>query len=248
MSIDARTLRQFAELSRAGHLNHFDLTQLQETNRVLVQRALELNSSVGGPIAKTLDRIANVISMREQNQTELELAVAGPKSSARLVLSLPVLVFLGAGIAGIPIFRTLATPSVVWVSLGLGLTLFWVGNRWTSRLMKKAKPNSGDIGLELDLLGVVVQAGLPLSVARDYVVVSEQDELQTMAETTGIALVDLITNRADEARREQHNADRLAIQKTSVAVLWPLGLTVLPAFVLMAVVPIAAALLQTKGR
>lgn len=246
MSTDARTLRQFAELAKAGHLANFDLTLLKPINASFAKRVLELNQFVGGPIAKSLERIAAVVSTSEQNLTELELAVAGPTSSARLVLSLPILVFLGAGIAGIPIFRTLTSPSIVWLSLALGAALYWVGNRWTNRLIRRAQPKTDDPGLELDLLGIVVQAGLPISVASEYVTVPELFELQEITETNGIALGQLIADRADQARRERFNADRLAIQKTSIAVLWPLGLTVLPAFVFLALVPIGAALLQSK--
>jgi tight adherence protein B len=70
-------------------------------------------------------------------------------------------------------------------------------------------------------------------------------ELQDLADGSGVAMSQLIVDRADSKRLDQLNADRLKIQKASVAVLWPLGLTVLPAFVLVAIVPVGAALIQT---
>jgi len=245
VSTDARTLRQFAELARAGHLSEFNLGSLDAENAALVNQMLELNHNVGGPVVKVLERLANVVATREQHVSELSLAVAGPRSSAKLVLSLPILVFVGAGIAGLPIFKALSQPSIVWLSLGLGVGLFWLGNRWTNSLLAKAQPTSVDPGLNWDLLGVAIQAGLPLSAARDYIPVDELHELQELTDGGGVALSQLIAERADTARNEQFNRDRMRIQKTSVSVLWPLGLTVLPAFVLMAVVPIGAALLLT---
>jgi len=61
-----------------------------------------------------------------------------------------------------------------------------------------------------------------------------------------VALNELLMERANHLRLEQFTQDRLKIQKTSVAVLWPLGLTVLPAFVLIAIVPVGAALIQNQ--
>jgi len=244
VSTDARLLRQYAELVKAGHLAEFDLTNLLPSNTKYVEAILSLNEQVGGSIAKSLERMATVIANRDQSSSELELAVAAPKSSARLVLSLPILVFLGAGIAGIPIFHTLAEPSIVWLSLGLGILLFLLGNRWTNRLLAKAQPTKSDPAIELEKLAVLVQAGLPLSAARDYQIQTDIEDLRELSATSGIALLNLVIERADNLRLEQFHSDRMKIQKTSVAVLWPLGLTVLPAFVLTAIVPIGIALIQ----
>jgi tight adherence protein B len=155
-------------------------------------------------------------------------------------------VFLGSGIAGIPIFRTLATPSVVWLSLVLGMAMFLLGNSWTNRILRKADPQTSDPGLQLDALGIALQAGLPLSVAAELVDNLEVTEFQNISAGSGVALSQLVSDRADAMRLEQFNQDRLKIQKTSVAVLWPLGLTVLPAFVLIAIVPVGAALIQSR--
>lgn len=246
MNTEARVIRQYSELIRAGH--KVDLSSEQFTPRTGndLQLLLEVTNKAGGPLAKTLDRFASVLSQREQSQRDLELAVAGPKASARLVLSLPILVFLGAGIAGIPIFRTLATPSLVWVSLGLGLALFWLGSRWTNRILRKAEPSAEDPGLRLDAMGIALNAGLPISVAAEIAGNQDSDELQDLGRGTGIAFSQLVSERADSLRQEQFNSDRLKIQKASIAVLWPLGLTVLPAFVLLAIIPIGTALIQSQ--
>lgn len=246
MSTEARTLRQHAELIRAGHIFELDPSQFSKRTAEDLQLLLKVTHLAGGPIALTLDRFASVLAVREQAQRELELAVAGPKASSRLVLSLPVLVFLGSGIAGIPIFRTLATPSAVWLSLLLGVAMFLLGNSWTNRILRKAEPETRDPGIQLDALGIALQAGLPLSSAAELVGNLDVTEFQNISLGSGVALSQLVSDRADNLRLEQLNYDRLKIQKTSVAVLWPLGLTVLPAFVLIAIVPVGAALIQSR--
>lgn len=217
----------------------------EETSRDL-ERMVGISKEAGGPISLALDRMSSVISVREQTRTELALAVAGPKASSRLVMSLPVLVFLGAGISGIPIFRTLSTIPLVWVSIAGGALFFWWGNRWISKLLAKAEPRTFDPGLELDGLSIAVQAGMPLQSAIDLLGFQGGDSLRSLESSSGIALAQLLTDRASQLRQEQFNEDRLLIQKTGVSVLWPLGLTVLPAFVLIAIVPVAAALIQDQ--
>lgn len=246
MSSEARTIRQYAELIRAGHKVDIATEQFATKTRSDLQLLIEVTQKAGGPMAKTLDRFATVLGLCEQSRRELELAVAGPKASARLVLSLPVLVFLGAGIAGIPIFRTLATPSLVWVSFGVGLALFWLGSLWTNRILRKAEPSTEDPGLRLDAMGIGLNAGLPSTVAAGLAGNSDTGELQDLGQGAGIALSQLVADRADSLRQEQFNSDRMRIQKAAVAVLWPLGLTVLPAFVLLAIIPIGTALIQSQ--
>lgn len=249
MSSEAREIRQYAELAKAGHRIQFAEDQFSEETQSALNRLLEITKVVGGQIAPTLDRFATVLLTLENSRNELALAVAGPKASSRLVISLPILVFVGAGIAGIPIFQTLSKPSIVWISLGLGILLFWLGNRWTSKLLAEANPRTTDPGFEFDALAIAVQAGLPLGMAaeqlRDFVGSVEVSELQELSTGSGIALVELLQERANSLRIEQFTADRMKIQKTSISVLWPLGLTVLPAFVLIAIVPVGVALIQS---
>jgi tight adherence protein B len=124
--------------------------------------------------------------------------------------------------------------------------MFWLGARWTNRLLHRAKPNPEDPGIEMDSLAIAIQAGLPLRAAAELAKISDTAELQELASGSGIAISDLLVDRADSLRQEQFNVDRFKIQKASVAVLWPLGLTVLPAFVMIAIVPVGTALIQSQ--
>lgn len=246
MNNEVTRLRQYSELIRAGHPLNLDYGNFSDETSRDLKRLVKISKEAGGPISVALDRLSKVISVREQTRTELALAVAGPKASSRLVMSLPVLVFLGAGISGIPIFRTMSTVPLVWGSLALGALFFWWGNRWISKLLARAEPRTFDPGLELDALSIAVQAGMPLTSAAELVEFRGIESLGSLNASSGIALAQLLTERASQLRQEQFNEDRLLIQKTGVSVLWPLGLTVLPAFVLIAIVPVAAALIQNQ--
>ena len=247
MSSDARAIRQYAELVKAGHRIEIPEKQFSQSTQETLALFLKVTNLTGGQVALALDRLATLLSTRQQQHTELELAVAGPKASSRLVISLPILVFLGSGIAGVPVFSTLVKPSVVWLSVILGGTLFWLGNRWTNRILKAAEPNLRDPGLGLELVAIATSAGYSLAAAADAVEPLigqvELDDLPEIARGTGIAVSELLVERANMLRLEQFNQDRQKIQKTSVTVLWPLGLTVLPAFVLIAIVPVGASMI-----
>ena len=250
MSSEARIIRQYAELVRAGHQIELKPEQFTEETKRDLNHLIAVTNLVGGKLAPTLDRFAKVLLSREQSRSELDLAVAAPNASTRLVLSLPVLVFIGSGIAGIPIFQVLMRPSVIWISMGIGAALYWLGSRWTRNLLAKAKPRIEDPGLPLDLVAVAVGAGLPLKAATDAVEKQigaiQLSGLPELDAGTGMALNELLIERANTLRLEQFTQDRLRIQKASVAVLWPLGLTVLPAFVLIAIIPVGAALIQNQ--
>lgn len=247
MSSEARAIRQFAELVRAGHRIEIPKEQFSERTNFDLNLLLKVTERTGGQLSATLDRFAALLIAREHSQSELALAVAGPKASSRLVMGLPILVFIGAGITGIPIFATLQTPSLIWLSLILGGFLFWLGTRWTNRMLKRAEPAITDPGLGLELVAIATNAGHSLESAVELVEQVfgkvEVAELQELAWGSGIAVNHLLVERANALRAEQFASDRLKIQKTSVSVLWPLGLTVLPAFVLIAIIPVGAALI-----
>lgn len=249
MSSEAREIRQYAELAKAGHRIEFAEGQFSNETQHSLTSLLEITKLVGGRIAPTLDRFATVLLTLENSRNDLALAVAGPRASSRLVISLPVLVFVGAGIAGVPIFQALSKPSIVWISLIVGILMFWWGNRWTGNLLAKAEPRTSDPGFDFDALAIAVQAGLPIGSAVEqlegYIGHVDVSELKGLSAGSGIALVELLKERADSLRVQQFTSDRLRIQKTSVSVLWPLGLTVLPAFVLIAIVPVGVALVQS---
>lgn len=234
MSENALAVRSLAQMVKAG------LPVKLEAAPSIAKEIITFTKRVGGPMATALDRLASVLTRIEQSQEELSIAAAGPKASARLITALPVLVLLGAGISGLPVFRVMIANPIVLGSCLVGLLLFWLGSRLTTRILRGANPETRDPGASFELLAIAVDAGMPLSLAciEAGVGLGEISFIEN-----GIASGALLRDKADELRMVQWNVDRKAIQKASVKILWPLGLTVLPAFVLVAIVPIGLTLL-----
>lgn len=239
MNSDARQVLTLAQMIKAGlPTDHLKL-ELSEESTSQLNRLKRLNSEIGGPIAPVLERFAKVLSQRAVALEELDIAAAGPKASTTLVMSLPILVLIGAAISGIPIWRAITRNAFSWIAILLGLGLFWVGRNWTKTILRNAEPNRIDPAFPIELVILAVSAGMPLRSACERAGV---DPESMQLDANGMATIPLLVELANQLRTEQSVADRKRIQKSSVAVLWPLGLTVLPAFVLVAIVPIAIAL------
>lgn len=131
-----------------------------------------------------------------------------------------------------------------------------------------------DLAFDLDLVAVCLQAGLPVDRALDHAVRAsgdrsglahiarsarlglagdtggERTELSAViavirfSSRTGVALAPLLQAHADELRRSEHRRRQIAAARLGVMLVMPLGVCVLPAFVLLGVVPVLLTLLS----
>lgn len=212
-----------------------------------VKRSLTLAKHFGARPAEVLDRLAAVVADRDKARAELALAQAGPKSSARVVLLLPVGVLGLAQLAGL---RVLVDPSSLAIgSIALGALLLFVGRGWSNRIVAFAEPSDEDPGEAIDAFVSGIESGLPprevsRAVAEVFGEAKEIEELISSAEAEGLAIARLAAARADQNRLAKRIEDETRIREAGVRLMWPLGLTVLPAFVLISVIPLASAMLR----
>jgi len=211
----------------------------------------------GGPATHAIGRLADVFDVQRRIRNEITLAYAAPRSTARLVTLLPVITLLLAQLVGLNPWGVIAEFGIGSISVAVGGALLWVGHRWSANMIRKAAPTAQDPGAFLDCLAAAVQAGLPFAQARSVVVdncdfaelaVDEDQRLigssVELSRTQGIGLAGLLTSVADSKRERQRFIDTERIAKLSVSLMVPLGLAVLPAFVLITIVPIAIGLMR----
>jgi tight adherence protein B len=106
-----------------------------------------------------------------------------------------------------------------------------------------------------------LQAGLPLDQARQIAQqnfkqilgaeISKEDiaalnEAAELSRTTGAALTQIILSAADRMREKLRFEISNRIARLSVKLMIPLGVAVLPAFILLSIVPIAISLLSNS--
>lgn len=101
--------------------------------------ATRLTRTLGAPLAEVLDRCAASVTEAEQARDARRVALAGPRSTARILTGLPLLgPLLGAGLGADPV--AVATDGG-WGSAGvlLGVVLVLVGWRWVRLLVAAAE-------------------------------------------------------------------------------------------------------------
>jgi tight adherence protein B len=219
---------------------------------------------LGGPIVLALNRMAEVFDRNQNNATEVQLAFAGPQSTAKLVMWLPALSLVLAQLVGMNPLAAIFGSILGALSVSLGAGLMVAGRYWTKRLLARALPNPAtpeaiDRGAYLDCVLIGLQAGLPLSKSRQIALAQfesafgvpplEQnfvalDSAAELSRTTGAALSEILSANADAFRSAQRFEISSRISRLGVQLMIPLGVAVLPAFVLLSIVPIAISLLS----
>jgi tight adherence protein B len=216
-------------------------------------RIATVSGAAPGP---ALNALADALRAASELDREIASALAGPRASARVVLALPAL-----GLAMSALLDLGALPVLVGTPLGAGCLVVGVGlvavaAKWSSRIVRRAQPSDPLPGLDLDLAAVALCGGL--SVDRALVLLDSAladsglpsadpavAEVVTFAASAGAPVAGLLRAEAAQRRAAARIRGRAAADEAGVALLLPLGVCILPAFVALGVVPVIAAVLGT---
>ncbi|MEJ6489597.1 type II secretion system F family protein [Leucobacter sp. USCH14] len=217
--------------------------------------AWRLAEECGAPLAPALQRIAYALRELDQMRERRSVLLAGPRATVRMVAALPILALLLGVLLGFDPVPVLLSPAgAVIASVGTGL--LGVGVHW-SRVMQRRAANDDQIaGLPFELMWVALGGGAPPPAAARHVVDrvdhygaewvpfdgfcsgSSLHSTLAAAESAGVPMRPLLLEQADAERvasaaRLEREAERLGVR-----VLLPLGVCVLPAFIVLGVVPV----------
>lgn len=131
--------------------------------------AWRVATTSGAPLAPALRGFAEGLRDREAARRDIRIALAGPRATARIVLTLPGIAVLLGLLMGVDLVATLATPFGA-TAVGAGLVLVVIARRWMRRLLRAAEPPPPTVGLALDLLAVAAGGGGPPESAAALVV------------------------------------------------------------------------------
>ncbi len=211
--------------------------------------AWSVATSTGAPLAPSLLGYASNLRALAHVQRQTSVALAGPIATARLVMVLPVVgVLFGLGLGFDTIHTLFATP-VGWCCVGIGAGLLLAARRWNARLVASAMPRNPAPGLECDLMAIALSGGGSIAGARARVTDAARqfglqpndsglDELLTLSAAAGVPAGDLLRSEAEEARREAAAVAEERAAALSVRLMLPLGVCVLPSFMVLGVVPL----------
>ncbi|KRC60581.1 hypothetical protein ASE14_06170 [Agromyces sp. Root81] len=204
----------------------------------------------GAPLAGSLRELAAVLRDEAQLRREVRAALAGPAASARLVMALPAIAVLFGATLGFDTLGVLFGNPIGLVCLALGLACLWGGHRWNTALAARAGRSRADAGLELELLAIAMSSGVSIDRARAlargtierYVPHAgdgaEVDAVLGLAARAGAPVAELLRAEAFRLRRAARSAGIERAAALGVRLMLPLGLCVLPAFVLLGVAPL----------
>lgn len=213
----------------------------------------------GAPLAPALGELAAALRDIAETEREVDVALAGPRATGRLVGWLP-LVGLGLGIViGVDPIGALTGSGVGWVLLVIGAALVAVGRFWTARLTRRAMPTSAFGGVHHELMAVALTGGLSIGRARvltegavtRFGLTGNADAVEStlrLADRAGAPAAELLRSAGRHARRRERTDGRRATARLGVRLMLPLGVCVLPSFMVLGVAPVVLAIVSSTLR
>ncbi|QVG65027.1 type II secretion system F family protein [Curtobacterium flaccumfaciens pv. flaccumfaciens] len=218
---------------------------------------LRVADRTGAPVAETLRGLAGALRRAAASDRAIRVALAGPRTSARVVLALP-LFGLGLGAAwGAGAVEVLVGSPAGWACSCTAAALVLAGRRWTARLVRSATPDGRVPGVLLDAWAVAVAGGGSWSTAGQAVAeasagaappagdVHRLREVLDLARRAGVPAAGLLRRAAEDVRDEAAADGLVAAERLAVRLVLPLGVCILPAFVLVGVVPVVVGVLSS---
>jgi tight adherence protein B len=210
----------------------------------------------GAPLAPSLRSYARSLRSLAQAQREARVALAAPVATARMVMALPGVGILFGAALGFDTLGTLLGTAPGWGCLVIGAALMLAAVRWNRRLLRAAQPRDAAPGLVCDLIAIAMSGGGSLGRARalvDDAVLrfglgdpgAEVDEVLELARSAGVPAGELLRAEADERRRDARSDAQERAAALSVRLMLPLGLCVLPAFMVLGVMPMLVAVVSS---
>lgn len=235
---------------------------------------LQLAARTGAPLAPILEACAKSAAADAEAAAARAIALAGPRSSARILAALPLLGIVGASLLGVQVFPLLLAGGFATLSALVGLLAWASGWWWTRRLLRAARvgpPFTAALLLDLAAAALRAGAGIPLvltqlgqiaqkpaycQAARGLILGlqwsgawAEADddplaEALAPAWRSGLCPVRLLTRRAERMRAAANRRAHEAAGALTARLVLPLGLCYLPAFICLALIPTLIALLS----
>lgn len=218
--------------------------------------AWSVAAEVGAPLAGSLRDYAASMRDLAQVQRDVAVALAGPVATARVVMALPAVGLLFGAVLGFDTLRVLFATPGGWVCLAVGVLLVVTALWWNRRLVASAQPVDASPGIECELMAIAVsgggsldRAGVVVSGALGrFAIATEGSRVRAVLELSrraGVPAAELLRSEADEARREARSLAQEKAAALSVRLMLPLGLCVLPAFMVLGVFPLVMSVISS---
>ncbi|MBC9937495.1 MULTISPECIES: type II secretion system F family protein [unclassified Leucobacter] len=227
--------------------------------RVLAAALLVAERS-GAPQAAAMERMSESLSAIESAAERRRVLLTGPRATIALVGSLPLLAAACGALLGFDPFGVLFGATGAFL-IPAGVGLLAAGVAWASALVRRIERSQRIVGVELELTWIALQGGGPpgpalrlvadagAKVAAEWVsadaLVAGGPTRRALAtaSATGVAAGPLLLAEAVGERERSLRTLERAAERLGVTILLPIGTCVLPAFVVLGVIPVLIAML-----
>ncbi len=222
--------------------------------RDAVRAVARLTQELGSPVREGLAALSSAIQRSERVQDSHRAALAAPMLATRMLLFLPVGSALLGVLFGFDTVGFLFGNVLGWLCLLAGVGLTWLAMRWSRTLLERASNVELLPGFTLVLIGLALSSGAPSSRA---VAVATSIRPCTPPEERALhhALANARTSGAPLSRvldahhlalvREVERDANLVAAKLPVRLTVPLAVGILPAFIVLGVLPLLASALAS---
>ena len=217
-------------------------------------------TDAGASLAPSLRDFAESLRDLARTQRELGVALAGPAATAKMVMVLPLVGVLFGLALGFDTLGVLFTTVPGGICLVLGVALMLAARSWNRRLLRAAAPGDLTPGLHLELLAIAVSGGASIDRARQAVAEAREhcdlpdsddgtavDEVLDLSRRAGVPAAALLRSEAEQTRRAARSDAEEKAATLTVTLMLPLGLCVLPAFMLLGVAPLMIAVISSTA-
>jgi tight adherence protein B len=231
----------------------------------------------GAPMADCLHSLVSALRAADEARRDVQVALSGPRATANVVLALPPVGLLFSAGLGFDTGAVLVGTPIGWACVVVAGCLVVVARRWNARLVRGAHPSSRVPGLRPELLAVALSGGSSWSSGLAAVdeavawcgveaVASEPrggagsadetadrierrrcEAVLDLSRRAGAPAGLLLRSEARELRLEARTAAPAAAGRLGVTLMLPLGVCILPAFLVVGVVPLVVSLVSSTA-
>lgn len=225
---------KFGALLSAGVNLHsaLEVTGLRKDGTSPIERMLQVAIESGAPIKAVTKILAAFERDLERFNLELETANAVPIATRKLLLWLPALSVAIGQLAGFGTVAALLHPiglAAVLVALGL----IGLGVRWSRALLAPLLFEPEHPARELMRFNLLLLSGGPLTTSSNPIL----ENLIALSRETGAPLSELVDNEIELVTQRALQESLAKAKRMSIELLVPMSLTVLPAFLILTIVP-----------
>jgi tight adherence protein B len=220
--------------------------------------AWRVASQAGAPLSTCLRESATSLRELGRLHADLEVALAGPDATARMVMFLPVIGLVFGSLMGFNTLRMLFLTVPGWICLVSGAGLMLAARLWSRHLVRAARVRDPTPGLEFDLTAIAMTGGGSVDRARALVddtverfalhragTADAVSRVLAMSARAGVPAAELLRAEAEQMRRDARAEGQRKAATLGVTLMIPLGVCVLPAFMLVGVVPLLLTVLAS---